>query len=227
MGRKILLIEDNPDICRMLAEALSGAGYSVDAAYTGTDGVGRFLRQAFDLVLLDIMLSLKSGDEVLRAIRERSDVPVIVLSAKSRVETKVDFLRLGADDYVTKPFDLEEVIARVEAHLRRRAAGNGLPERLLYKDVALYGQEKRVSVGAREVELTATEFRLLALLMENRNKVFTRANLYETLWGGDYLGDDNAVKTHVSNLRAKLKAANPDEEYIETVWGLGYRLYRE
>lgn len=211
----------------MLADALSGAGYSVDAAYTGTDGVGRFLRQAFDLVLLDIMLPLKSGDEVLRAIRERSDVPVIVLSAKSRVETKVDFLRLGADDYVTKPFDLEEVIARVEAHLRRRAAGSGLPERLLYKDVALYGQEKRVSVGAREVELTATEFRLLALLMENRNKVFTRANLYETLWGGDYLGDDNAVKTHVSNLRAKLKAVNPDEEYIETVWGLGYRLYRE
>lgn len=211
----------------MLADALSGAGYSVDAAYTGTDGVGLFLRQAFDLVLLDIMLPLKSGDEVLRAIRERSDVPVIVLSAKSRVETKVDFLRLGADDYVTKPFDLEEVIARVEAHLRRRAAGSGLPERLLYKDVALYGQEKRVSVGAREVELTATEFRLLALLMENRNKVFTRANLYETLWGGDYLGDDNAVKTHVSNLRAKLKAVNPDEEYIETVWGLGYRLYRE
>lgn len=211
----------------MLADALSGAGYSVDAAYTGTDGVGLFLRQAFDLVLLDIMLPLKSGDEVLRAIRERSDVPVIVLSAKSRVETKVDFLRLGADDYVTKPFDLEEVIARVEAHLRRRAVGNGLPERLLYKDVALYGQEKRVSVGAREVELTATEFRLLALLMENRNKVFTRANLYETLWGEDYLGDDNAVKTHVSNLRAKLKAVNPDEEYIETVWGLGYRLYRE
>ncbi len=211
----------------MLADALSGAGYSVESAYTGADGVERFLRQAFDLVLLDIMLPLKSGDEVLRAIRESSDVPVIVLSAKSRVETKVDFLRLGADDYVTKPFDLEEVIARVEAHLRRHAAGNGLPERLLYKDVALYGQEKRVSVGGREVELTATEFRLLALLMENRSKVFTRANLYETLWGEDYLGDDNAVKTHVSNLRAKLKAANPDEAYIETVWGLGYRLYRE
>lgn len=225
--KKILLIEDNQDICQMLSDAFSEAGYFLTVSYSGTDGLNRFDKQKFDLVLLDIMLPYKSGDEVLRAIREVSNVPVIIISAKDMVGTKIDFFKLGADDYVTKPFDLNEVIARAEAHLRRYDTGNGCSSQLLYKDMVLYKQEKRVIVKGTEVLLTATEFQLLELLLENKNKVFTKGNLYESIWDEDYLGDDNAVKTHISNLRAKLKAVSPDIEYIETVWGLGYRLYKE
>lgn len=224
MTKKILLIEDNQDICQMLSEAFTKAGYSLTSSYSGTEGLDLFNKQKYDLVLLDIMLPHKSGDEVLCTIRNVSNVPIIIISAKDRVSTKIDFLKLGADDYITKPFDLNEVIARTEAHLRRYTVNNEL---LVYKNIALDKDAKRLFVKGREVELTATEIQLLVLLLENKNKVFTKANLYESIWGMDTIGDDNAIKTHISNLRSKLKSADPNIDYIETVWGLGYRLYRE
>lgn len=225
MGR-ILIVEDNKDVNLMLAEALTDAGHSVKSAYTGTDGLNEIKNADIDLVLLDIMLPYKSGDEVLKEMRMFSDIPVVIISAKDMVGTKIDLLKLGADDYITKPFDLGEVVARVESNLRRLRQYYKMSSSFQYKDMVLDSDTKHVTLNGQELELTAKEYRILELLIQNKGKVFTKANLYETIWEGEYLGDDNAVKTHISNLRNKLKKANPVEEYIETVWGLGYRLYK-
>jgi DNA-binding response OmpR family regulator len=142
------------------------------------------------------------------------------------VGTKIDLLRIGADDYITKPFDLGEVVARVESNLRRTRKQIQASKKFTYKDLILDDNRKQVVIGAVELELTAKEYMLLETLIKNAGKVFTKANLYETIWKDEYLGDDNTVKIHISNLRNKLKKINPNEEYIETVWGLGYRLYK-
>lgn len=223
----ILIIEDNEDVNRMLARALTDAGYRVKSCYTGADGIKEIRSNDYDLILLDIMLPYKSGDEVLKEARQWTDVPVIVVSAKDMVGTKIDLLRLGADDYITKPFDLGEVAARVESNLRRAHKHKRENGMYRYKDLTLDDGAKRVRVQGAELELTAKEYGILELLVKQGGKVFTKANLYESVWQEEYLGDDNAVKTHMSNLRHKLKKANPDEEYIETVWGLGYRLCKE
>jgi DNA-binding response OmpR family regulator len=138
------------------------------------------------------------------------------------VTTKIDMLKMGADDYITKPFDLGEVVARVENALRR--SGNQTPIILKHNGLALDCSNKRVTVNDIEIKCTAKELLILEMLMKNPDKVFTKANLYESVWQEDYFGDDNAVKTHISNLRNKLEKAAPNEQYIETVWGLGYRL---
>lgn len=170
------------------------------------------------------MLPYKSGDEILKEIREFSDIPVIIISAKDMVGIKIDLLKLGADDYITKPFDLGEVAARVESHLRRNSRKQDKTKKLEYKDMVIDTDNKVITVNGTELSLTAKEYCILELLVSNKGKVFSKANIYETIWEEDYLGDDNAIKTHMSNLRNKLKKANPDEEYIETVWGLGYRM---
>mgnify|MGYP002067033255 CR=1 FL=1 len=223
----VLIIEDHEDVNLMLAEALIGAGYRVKSSYTGVDGIQEIKNNAYDLILLDIMLPYKSGDEILKEMREFSETPVIVISAKEMVGTKIDLLRLGADDYITKPFDLGEVVARVESNLRRAHTRIQENKVFRYKDLVLDDSTKRVTANDIEIELTAKEYMILELLLKHGGKVFTKSNLYESVWKDEYLGDDNAVKTHLSNLRNKLKKVNPNEEYIETVWGLGYRLYKE
>ena len=173
------------------------------------------------------MLPYICGDEILRKLRERSNVPVIVISAKDMVSTKIDLLKMGADDYITKPFDLGEVVARVETALRRAGRGTASSCAVLkYKDIELDCSDMRVTVGGREVKCTAKETQILEMLLRNPDKVFTKSNIYESVWQEDYLGDDNAVKTHISNLRSKLERLSPGNQYIETVWGLGYRLYK-
>ncbi|MDD7794117.1 response regulator transcription factor [Clostridium sp. 'White wine YQ'] len=223
---KILIIEDNKDVNMMLAEALSSEGYLIKSSFTGIEGIKEARTEMYDLILLDIMLPYKSGDEILREIREFSDIPVIIISAKDMVGTKIDLLKLGADDYITKPFDLGEVAARIATNLRRsnRQKVNKI---FKYKDMVLDPATKNVMVNDIELDLTAKEYLIIELLMQNLGKVFSKGNIYESIWKEEYLGDDNAVKTHMSNLRTKLKKANPEEEYIETVWGLGYRLYKE
>lgn len=220
----ILIVEDNVDVNEMLKVALNEAGYMTESAFTGIQGIKLLKEKEYELILLDVMLPYKSGDEVLREVRTFSDVPVIIISAKDMVSTKIDLLRLGADDYITKPFDLGEVVARVESSLRRCRKQEELNRCYQYKDLTLDETTKRVKVGEMELELTAKEYQILELLLKHNGKVFTKANLYETVWQEEYLGDDNSVKTHMSNLRSKLKKANPEESYIETVWGLGYRL---
>lgn len=224
---KILIVEDNKDVNLLLAETLQNEGYSVISAFTGIDGRNQAKQESFDLIILDIMLPYISGDEILREIRSFSDVPVIIISAKDIVGTKIDLLKLGADDYITKPFDLGEVAARVASHLRRAHRQEKTNNILVYKDLTIDAGAKRVMKNKEELELTAKEYQMIELLVQNPDKVFSKANIYESIWQEEYLGDDNAVKTHMSNLRNKLKKASENEEYIETVWGLGYRLCRE
>lgn len=221
---KILIIEDNKDVNDMLRETLQAEGYQVKSIYDGIAGMKALKGEAYDMLLLDIMLPYKSGDEILRELREFSDMPVMILSAKDMVATKIDLLKLGADDYITKPFDLGEVTARVATHLRRIKIQQTLESIYTYKDLKLNTNEKRLTAAGIAIDLTSKEYMIIELFLENKGKVFSKANIYETLWHEEYLGDENAVKTHMSNIRNKLKKANPEEEYIETVWGLGYRL---
>lgn len=224
---KILIIEDNKDVNRLLAETLMAEGYQVESVFDGLAGTKAAKTGDYSMILLDIMLPFKSGDEILKEIRTFSEVPVIILSAKELVGTKIDLLKLGADDYITKPFDLGEVAARVETHLRRFRRQKQLEQVITYKDMVLDANKMKLTVNSKEPDLTAKEYRILELLMFNKGKVFSKANIYETVWQEDYIFEENAVKTHISNLRNKLKKLNPTEEYIETVWGLGYRLYQE
>ncbi|MDP4182479.1 MAG: response regulator transcription factor [Bacillota bacterium] len=224
---KILIVEDNKDVNKMLAEVLIGEGYEICSVYNGMDGLKEIKSKEYDMILLDIMLPYKSGDEILKEVREFSDIPVIIISAKDMTGTKIDLLKMGADDYITKPFDLGEVAARVQTNLRRFRKQEQSGKVLNYKDMVVDDKANRITVNNMELDLTAKEYRIMELLIKNRNKVFTKANLYETIWQDAYIGDDNAVKTHISNLRSKLKMANPNNEYIETVWGLGYRLFKE
>lgn len=224
--KNILVIEDNKDVNNMLSEELMDSGYKVKSIYTGIEGLKEVKESNYDLILLDIMLPYKSGDEILKEIRTFSDVPVIIISAKDMVGTKIDLLRIGADDYITKPFDLGEVVARVESNLRRTSRQIQGSNKFTYKDLTLDDNRKQVMVNNVELELTAKEYMLLEILIKNSGKVFSKSNLYESIWKEEYLGDDNTVKIHISNLRNKLKKINPDENYIETVWGLGYRLYK-
>ncbi|SFR81616.1 response regulator transcription factor [Anaeromicropila populeti] len=224
---KILIIEDHKDVNMLLAETLEQEGYEVISVFDGISGTKTLKNEVFDLILLDIMLPYKSGDAILKELRCFCETPVIIISAKDMVGTKIDFLKLGADDYITKPFDLGEVAARVAANLRRFQKQRKIEAVFTYKDMVLDENTKRITLSGNELDLTSKEYQIIELLIKSKGKVFSKANIYEDIWKEEYLGDDNAVKTHISNLRNKLKKINPCEEYIETVWGLGYRLYKE
>ena len=219
----ILIVEDDNDINRLLAEILSSAGYKVTQAYSGTEARLLAAQQQFSLYLLDLMLPGLTGEELIPLISQTSNAPIIVLSAKETPQDRVTVLRLGADDYMTKPFYEEELIARVEVALRRTQAGDDTGEaakKLVYKDVELDTQAHTVTVLGEAVALTGREFAILELLMQNPQKVFTKANLYESAWNEEFFGDDNTVNVHISNLRGKL--GRP--EYIQTVWGIGFKM---
>lgn len=219
----ILVVEDDEDINRLLCQIVEDNGYISQPSFSGTEALLYLERQEWDLVLLDLMLPGKSGEELLPVLRERSDVPIIIISAKGEQFKKVDLLRRGADDYITKPFDNDEVSARIEAHLRRyQRAERGA--HLSFKDIQLNQEEKNVHVSGEKVSLTALEYKILLLFLKSPKKVFTKANIFESVWGIDYHGDENVVNVHMSNLRTKLSRANPKVEYIETMWGIGYRL---
>lgn len=224
---KILVVEDDNEINQLLCEIISKSGYLPQPAYSGTEALLYLAgEQAWSMVLLDLMLPGLRGDEILQQLGPDRQFPVIMISAKGEQHTKVSILRMGADDYITKPFDIEEVSARIDIHLRRyrRVAAADTIRQLTYKDILLDVDTKLVSVNGSEVILTAREFAVLELLMSHPKKVFTKPNLFEAVWGDPYLGDDNTITVHMSNLRKKMAQANPEEEYIETVWGMGYRL---
>lgn len=225
MTNNILIIEDDREIHQLLCKALHQKGYATKSAYTGPQGLEQLKQERFDMVLLDIMLPYKSGDKLLSELRLFSDIPVLVISAKETTQMKIDLLHLGADDYITKPFDIDEVIARIEANLRRSGRGMKMgSQTLTYKDITLHIAAKQVLVNGCEVSLTATELKLLELFLSQPKKVFSKANLFESIWNEEYTVDDNTLNVHISRLRQKLKKANGKEEYIETLWGLGYRL---
>jgi DNA-binding response OmpR family regulator len=223
---RILIVEDHRDVNALLAEALGADGHDVVSVFDGLQARRAAADGGWDLVLLDLMLPYVDGSTILAEIRATSGVPVLVLSAKDAVWSKIDLLRLGADDYVTKPFDLGELSARVDSLLRRSTRAVQVRPVLTYRDLALDTGAARVTVAGRDVALTATEYRILELLMASPDRVLSKAAIYEGVWDEQYLGDDSAVKTHLSNLRSKLKLADPDGTYIETVWGIGYRMPR-
>lgn len=223
----ILVVEDDNEINQLLCEIIIGMGYDPQPAYSGTEALLYMARdQEWSMMLLDLMLPGLSGEEILRQLGDDRQLPVIIISAKGEQQTKVSSLRLGADDFITKPFDIEEVSARIDAHLRRyrRSVAKDSVRQMTYKGIHLNSDTKAVSVNGSELILTAREFALLELFMSYPKKIFSKANLFETVWGEAYLGDDNMINVYISHIRKKLAQANPEEEYIETIWGMGYRL---
>lgn len=219
--KNILVVEDDNDINNLLAEVLRRGGYEVAQAYSGTEGKLLLEHNAYSLVMLDLMLPGLTGEELIPIIRQKSAVPIIVLSAKEAPEDKIHVLRTGADDYMTKPFDEGELLARVEASLRRAGAA---PEEaggaITYKDLTLDKESRMVTAGGAPVSLTAREFDILELLMGNPKKVFTKANIFRSVWNDEFYGDDNTVNVHISKIRSKLG----ETEYIQTVWGIGFKM---
>ena len=220
MTKKILVLEDEPSILSILCELLKDAGYEVKGVNNGADGLREFQKGGSDLILLDIMMPRLDGYGVCKAVREVSDVPVIALTALDDEEAQIKAFELKADDYITKPFSLKLVLMRIEAVLRR--SGNPPQEEnglLIRGSVKLEKENMRVFKGKEETSLTKTEFELLKLLMENPNRVFTRDNLLNRVWGYDFAGEEKTVNIHIMNLRKKL-----GEDIIETIRGVGYRL---
>lgn len=226
MQYKILVVEDETDINELLVKILKGAGYQTIQAFSGTEAELLLERQIPDLILLDLMLPGLSGEKLLHHIREEKhcDIPVLVLTAKNSLTDKVSLLQNGADDYVTKPFEPEEVTARIQAALRRIGKENRQEEILMYKNLKLCPQSRKATAAGTELVLTAHEYDILCLLIQNPEKVYSRERLYELVWQGGYYGENNTVNVHVSNLRKKLKEADPGEDYIQTVYGIGFKL---
>ena len=222
----ILVVEDDPDINRLLCRILTDGGYDVRPAFSGSEAELWATQYNYDLVLLDLMLPGLTGEEFIQKMRRKKTMPILVLSAKAGLEDRVNVLRLGADDFISKPFDNAEVLARVEAQLRRYrqfSAPAEAGEVLRLGDLVLDREAVRVTAGGKDVALTAREFEILALLLSHPNKVYSREQLYENVWGGEYMGDDNTVNVHISNLRSKLGKVS-DREYIKTVWGIGFKM---
>ena len=210
--RRILIAEDDAHINELLHTALSKAGYSTVQAYSGTEakmllGMGE---NKFDLILLDLMLPGMTGEELLAFVRSGSDVPVIVLTAKDELDDKVSVLTGGADDYITKPFEIPEVVARVQVQLRRTVNEQG-SDRLTYHDLVLDRTTRQVAVSGTP-------------LSKVTKQVFSKEDIFEYAWEEPYMGETKTLDVHISNIRKKLKAVT-SEEYIETVWGIGYRLH--
>ncbi|KAJ50228.1 DNA-binding response OmpR family regulator [Clostridium tetanomorphum] len=225
---KILVVEDDNDINNMLTNLVRRNGYEAIQAYSGTEAALHLKSTEFNLVLLDIMIPGMDGKELLTRIRKTMDMPVIVISARIDKTDKIEMLNMGADDYITKPFDIDELSARINSNLRRYSKDNSMASEsrnsLSFKDITLNKETKEVLVNGNGVNLTAREFIILELFLSNPKKVFSKANLFESVWGEEYMGDDNTVNVHMSNLRGKLQKCNKEEEYIETIWGMGYKL---
>lgn len=223
---RILIIDDDRALCRLLQDSLEKEGYSVCVKNNGVSGLDEALRGGFQLVVLDIMLPGRSGFEVLTGIREGNRVPVLMLTARDSEGDKVSGLRMGADDYLTKPFSVSEFSARVSALVRRFVVygskeGEGGPVRLGKLTIDLGKRE--VFKEERELELTAKEFDLLAFFARHQGQVFTKRQLYNAVWNEDYAYDDNKIMVCIRRLRKKIEDNPEDPSYILTVWGVGYK----
>ena len=218
MGKRILVIEDEASIQNILRIFLEDAGYQATLADDGMDGIAAFHKDSFDLVLLDIMMPRLDGYSVCEMIRNESSTPIILLTALDDEDNQMKGFNLLADDYITKPFSMPLVLKRIEAVLRRTRSGEK-SSLLVYQNVQLDTENYKVFVEGKEVTLTAREFDILRLLMENQGRVFTREQLLDIIWNYDYLGDDKIINTHIKNIRKKLGV-----DCIETIRGVGYRI---
>lgn len=219
---KILIIEDDPTINDMLGEALTRSGYECVSAYSGTEGILRMEQGNISLVLLDLMLPGMGGDEVLKRGKEIIQAPFIILSAIDDLNRKVSLLTAGADDYLTKPFQLEELRARIMVQLRKTEKVQQ-EDILEHKKLKLDRNKHVVTLQGEELIVTQQEFKILELLLKNKDKVYSKQEIYQYAWDDYYIGEDKTINVHISNIRQKMKKIS-DEEYIDTIWGLGFRL---
>lgn len=222
----ILIVEDDMNINNLLKTALEENGYEVIQAFSGTEA--KLLLQIeknITLILLDLMLPGLSGEDLLKIIREKGNLPVIVLTAKDSLDEKIDLLTNGADDYITKPFDISEVLARIQVQLRH-VSNESMEGRLAFRGLELDDTTYQVKVGEIEVpKITKQEFLILELLVRHPNQVFSKEDIFAYAWNEPYMGETKTLDVHISNIRKKIKQVT-DEEYIETVWGIGYRLHK-
>ena len=224
MPKKILLVDDEPLILKGLKYSLEQDGYQTDSAMDGEEALEKFFSGEYDLILLDVMLPGLDGIEVCQRVRERSNVPIIMLTAKGEDMDKILGLEYGADDYMTKPFNILEVKARIKSIFRRSAPVSEVEEKRIVRvrDLEVNCQNRTVTLGGRAVRLTAKEFDLLQLFITHRGKVYSRESLLETVWKYDYMGDMRTVDVHIRRLREKIERDTSSPEFILTKWGVGY-----
>lgn len=226
MPKNILIIEDDRDTNNRMAEVLSDAGYACDQAFSGTDGLVRVRESSYALIILDLTLSGISGESLLSLIREEYAMPVIVVSDKGSLNDRIRILNAGADDYLIKPFEMQELVMRVSVWLRRFAEEEHGKNSLKYKDLVMDTDHYTVTARGKDVSLTRQEFKILELMLKySPGRVFSKKNFYEQAWETAYMGEDKTINVHISNIRKKLKRAT-GSDYIETVWGVGFRLMK-
>jgi len=220
---KILIVEDDPSIQALLHDFIKEAGHNIVLAADGVEALAKYSEQPFDLVLLDIMLPKIDGYGVCEVIRQKSDVPIIMLTALDSEQSQIKGLDLQADDYVTKPFSMPVLLRKIAAVLRRTARQNEAPQTLSYKTLTLDLGAYRVYSEQGDIDLTPREFEILRELLANRGRILTRQNLLQTIWKYEFFGEERIIDTHIKNLRKKLGTA----DYIETIRGVGYRIDKE
>ncbi|MEC0257012.1 Sensory transduction protein regX3 [Paenibacillus sp. GM2FR] len=230
MQKRILLVEDDNDIHQLIESQLQQEDYSVVSARDGEEALAQFQSEKFDLILLDLMLPKINGMELLKQIRGTSKVPVLIISAKGSDLDKALGLGFGADDYISKPFSMIELTARVQAAIRRATlyaetdSKPAKPPVLNYQDLVLDLHSFSVKVKGNNVPLTSKEFHILKLLMTNHSRVFTKEQIYQLIWKDDYYGNENVINVHIRRLREKIEVDPSNPQYIRTIWGIGYKL---
>lgn len=229
MNRKILIIDDDRDLCDLLCESIRKEKIVSDVRYNGTDGLVALERSEYQLVVLDVMMPGISGFEVLERIRMKSNVPILMLTAKDDSASKVRGLRQGADDYLTKPFKIEEFTARVYSLIRRYTYLGNIEDqsRLEYTNMTIDVSGRSVEIDGKKIELCGKEFDILLYCAQNQGKILTKKQIYEKVWGEEYVYDDNNIMSVISRIRKKIEKDTSSPMYIQTVKGIGYRFNKE
>lgn len=221
--KKLLIVDDEFEM-RQLLKLYLQADYLIEEAADGMEAINKVKKTDFDLMILDVMMPLMDGWETLRHVREFSDIPIIMLTAKGTVQDKVSGLSKGADDYLVKPFDEAELLARIHALLRRAQPLETDEEIMKYMGLIINSTGRSVMFNDHPLNLTQTEFDLLEVLVRNRGRVLSREQLVEVIWGVDFMGEERTIDSHIRNLRDKLKKAGVDPSLVKTVWGIGYKV---
>ncbi|WP_286232277.1 response regulator transcription factor [Neobacillus mesonae] len=221
---KILVVDDEFEMRQLLRLYLQQAGFVIEEAENGKEAYEKIVKHEYQLMILDVMMPLLDGWQTLEQVRQVSDLPVIMLTAKETIKDKVAGFSKGADDYLVKPFEAEELIARVHALLRRTHLSEEKENLLKYGGIIVDSNARNVTYNDKKISLTQTEFDLLKVLLEHKGNVLSRDQLVELIWGLEFSGEDRTVDSHIKNLREKLKAAGVDEQPVKTVWGIGYKV---
>ncbi|SFJ17506.1 DNA-binding response regulator, OmpR family, contains REC and winged-helix (wHTH) domain [Paenibacillus sp. UNC496MF] len=232
ISTRVLIIEDDLEINRLITRYIQKEGYETQAAYNGKEALAYIANEEYQLIILDLMLPIVEGQDILRRIRETKTTPVIVLSAKDREMDKISMLELGADDYITKPFTIGELIARVKAHLRRYTGfqlslAAVAPKVLKHGDLELDTGSCELTVKGQKKPLTAKEYAILKLFLSNPTRVFAKSHIFQAVWQEESMSDDNTVMVHINRIRTKIEKDPSKPVYIQTVWGFGYKLGEE